>query len=263
MTSKIWAFLKRDFIISSTYKLDFMLRYVGIFFSVFSFFFISKLVPNSAVAEYGSDYFSFVLIGIAASNFIDMAQNRFANVLRDMQTTGTIEVLFSSRTKLSAIIVGSSMWGYINSFLNVIVHFIFGILIFNAHIEINFTVIFVLLLNILCFQAIGIIAGSMTIIYKKGDPLTWVFGSLSALLAGTLYPISVLPQGLQHIAELLPLTHGLRAIRLAALKGYSLSMLQGDLLFLIIFAAIAFPLSLKLFKYALKKARRDGSLMKY
>jgi ABC-2 type transport system permease protein len=263
MRSQIWAFFKKDFLMASSYKLNFILSYLGIFFSVFSFFFIAKLVPSSAVSEYGGDYFSFVLIGIAASNFIGLAQHGFASILREMQSMGTIEILFSSRTKLSTILIGSSIWGYLNSFLNVIIYFIFGIFMFNAHINMNITVLFILLLNTLCFQAIGLIAASMTIIYKKGDPFNWVFGTLSSLLAGTLYPLTVLPQWLQHIAEFLPLTHALRATRFAALKGYSLISLWGDILFLVVFAAIAFPLGLMLFKYALKKARRDGSLMKY
>ncbi len=86
---------------------------------------------------------------------------------------------------------------------------------------------------------------------------------MSGILGGTLYPITIMPVWLQKIAELLPITHALRAMRHAMIQGYSLSVLSGDILFLLVFALALIPISLILFKLALKKAKRDGSLVKY
>jgi ABC-2 type transport system permease protein len=264
MFPELLAFLKKDVLNASSYKLAFTMRFIGIFFSVVSFFFVSRLIPGRAVVDYGGDYFSFVLIGLALTNFIGLGMNSFSGIIRNMQTTGTIETVLSSRTKLSSFLVGSSLWSYFMSILNVAIYFIFGIFFFRMELNANIpAAILILILNTICFSAIGIIAASMILIFKKGDPLTWIFGSLSGLLGGTLYPITIMPDFLQKIAEILPITHALRAMRHAVIQGYSLAALSSDILFLLVFALALIPISMIIFKLALKKAKKDGSLVKY
>ncbi|MBW2965882.1 ABC transporter permease [Candidatus Woesearchaeota archaeon] len=264
MLPEILAFFKKDALSVSSYKLNFAMRFMGIFFSVVSFFFISRLIPNRAIVDYGGDYFSFVLIGLALSNFIGLGMGSFAGIIRSMQTTGTIETVLSSKAKLSTFLLGSSLWNYFMTILNVSVYFIFGIFLFNMKLNANIpAAIIILVLNTICFSAIGIMAASMILIFKQGDPLTWVFTSLSSILGGTLYPITIMPDFLQKIAEFLPITHALRAMRHAMLQGYSLSALSTDILFLLFFALALIPISLFVFKLALKKAKKDGSLIKY
>ena len=254
MFPELWAFFKKDVLNASSYKLNFAFSFIGIFFSVISFFFISRLIPSKAVADYGGDYFSFVLIGLALSNFIGLGMGSFSGIIRTMQTTGTIETVLSSRTKLSTFLIGSSLWSYFMTILNVSVYFIFGIFLFGMKLNVNIhAAILILVLNTICFSAIGIMTASMILIFKKGDPLTWVFGSLSSLLGGTLYPITIMPTLLQKIAWFLPITHALRSMRHAVIQGYSLIALSGDIFFLIIFAVISIPISLVIFKFALKK----------
>ena len=108
MLSELYAFFKKDVINVSSYKLNFAMSFMGIFFSVISFFFVSRLIPGQAVADYGGDYFSFVLIGLALSNFVGLGIGSFSRIIRSMQTTGTIETVLSSRTKLSTFLFGSS-----------------------------------------------------------------------------------------------------------------------------------------------------------
>ena len=65
---KLCAFVKRDFQTEISYRISFLLQVFGIFINVSVFFFLSKLLGTAQMpqlAEYGGDYFSFVLIGIA------------------------------------------------------------------------------------------------------------------------------------------------------------------------------------------------------
>jgi len=264
MFSELMAFLKKDFLSASSYKLDFAMSFVGIFFSVISFFFVSRLIPNAAVVDYGGDYFSFVLIGLALSNFIGLGMGSFSGIIRSMQRTGTIETILTSRTKLRHFLIGSSLWGYFMTIFDVSIYFIFGMFLFGMKLNANIpAALIILILNTICFSAIGIIAASMILIFKQGDPLTWIFTSLSSILGGTLYPITIMPIWLQKIAELLPITHALRAMRRAMIQGYPLSALKMDILFLLFFSLALIPISLIIFKMSLRKAKKDGSLVKY
>lgn len=232
--------------------------------NVLTYFFVNKIVPGSIVSEYGGNYFSFVLVGIAISSFLGLGMHGFAGVIRNMQVTGTIETVMMSSAKLWIILVGSSIWNYIMTTLHVAVYFIFGIFLFGMLININFlAVLLTLVLTIIVFSSIGVIAAGMIMIFKRGDPLTWIFSSLSSLLGGMLFPITVMPPLLQKLAAILPITYSLRAMRLAMLQGYSIFQLLPEILILAVFALLLWPLSVLIFKYAVQKAKKDGSLVKY
>lgn len=87
--------------------------------------------------------------------------------------------------------------------------------------------------------------------------------SLSTLLSGVFYPVSVLPEWVQNFSALLPLTYALDAARLAVLQGYSVHELRLDILVLLGFCAVLLPLALLSFKLAVKRAKIEGSLVQY
>jgi ABC-2 type transport system permease protein len=123
--------------------------------------------------------------------------------------------------------------------------------------------ILILVLSITSLGGFGIISASFIMAFKKGDPLGWVFSSLSGFLGGVVYPIEVFPGWLQKCSYLLPITHSLKGMRLALLQGYSIKALLPSILALMLFTAIMLPLSLLVFQKAVKKAKMDGSLTQY
>jgi ABC-2 type transport system permease protein len=52
-------------------------------------------------------------------------------------------------------------------------------------------------------------------------------------------------------------------MRLALLQGYSLAALGLEILALIVFSAVLLPLGILCFRYAVRKAKMDGSLTQY
>jgi ABC-2 type transport system permease protein len=61
-------------------------------------------------------------------------------------------------------------------------------------------------LTVLAFSGIGILSASFTMVFKRVDPVNFLFGSASTLLGGVFYPITILPGWLQLISYLVPLT---------------------------------------------------------
>jgi ABC-2 type transport system permease protein len=121
----------------------------------------------------------------------------------------------------------------------------------------------VLILSIISFSGFGILSAAVVLVVKKGDPIAWLFGGASSLLAGVYYPISVLPDWLTPLSRILPMTYALDAMRLAMLKGYSLYEVRFDVLVLFGFAIILTPLAFLVFRKALKRAKKEGSLIQY
>jgi len=266
--NKLLTFVTRDMHIELSYRFAFAMRFVNILFSVASFFFISKLLGRSAnpyLAGYHGDYFAFVLIGIAMTSFQSTGLGAFSSSISGSQSQGTLEAMLVTPTKLPVIILSSSVWDFLFTILNILIYLVVGTLVFGADLgRANIPVALVVLaLTVLIFSGLGIISASVIMVLKRGDPVSWLFGSTSSFLGGTYFPIAVLPVWLQWIAYAFPVFYALRAMRYAVLNGASLSMISGDLLALLLFAVIIMPLSIFAFKQAVRIAKIDGTLGTY
>lgn len=262
------SFLRRDLSVNLSYRLSFLLQFVGIFFSMAIFYFLSELFGSAVAPQleaYGGDYFSFVLIGLAFTGFMGLSLSNFAASIREGQMMGTLEIMLLSPTRLSTILISSSLWSYLLTTLRVVVYLVVGAFVFGANLsQANpVTALIVLILSITSFSSIGILSAAFILWIKKGDPVAWVFGSVSSLLAGVYYPVTVLPDWLEPLSRFIPLTYALEAMRLAMLKGYSLYDVRFNILALVGFTLVLTPLAFLAFRKALKRAKMEGSLIQY
>ena len=262
------AFLRRDWQAESSYKLAFALQFVNIFFTVGVFYFVAQLVEagaNPYLEPYGGDYFSFALIGIAFSAYFGVGMTSFASSLRTAQTTGTLEAMLVTPTRLSTIILSSAQWSYLFITLRVLIYLLVGVLLLGVSLgDANYLAALVILVpTVISFGSLGIIAAAFIMVFKRGNPIAWLLSALANLLGGTYYPIAVLPIWLQKLSALIPVTYALRAMRLALLQGAGFDQLWGDILALCLFCVILLPLSLITFTYAVRRARVNGSLAHY
>jgi ABC-2 type transport system permease protein len=261
-------FLRRDFKTQVSYRLSFLLQFFGMLFSSSSFFFVSQLLGAGAAQyldDYGGDYFSFVLIGIAFVGYQGVALHAFSGVVQSAQSTGTLEAMLVTPTRLSTILFSSSLWNFAFTSFRVLVYLLLGVLVFGADLR-NANVpagLVVLGLTVVTLSGIGILSACFIMVFKRGNPVNFLFGSLSALLGGVYYPVAVLPDWLQILARFFPLTYSLDAMRRALLTGESLAGLWREVAVLAVFSVLLLPVSLVAFRYAVRRAKRDGSLTQF
>ncbi|MEK6775921.1 MAG: ABC transporter permease [bacterium] len=268
MVHKPMAFLRRDFLGEISYRLSFVSQIAGVFFSVVMFYYISRLFGESAsrsLSAYGGEYFPFVLIGIAFYRYMGVALSIFSSTIREGQMTGTLETMLTMPTRPILLLIYSSLWSFIYATFEVAVYLFFGVVFFGLRIgQANlFSVFVVLLTTILAFSSFGILSAAFVLIYKRGDPVSFIFGTLSALLGGVYYPVTILPEFLQRGSDFIPLTYSLRAMRHAILLGEPVTKLGPDIAVLILYAAVGIPMSLFLFNRALSRAKEQGSLAQF
>lgn len=262
------AFVYRDFINESSYKLAFVTQLAGIFFTTVVWFFLSNLFGNSVspyLNKYGGDYFSFVLIGISFTNYLEVSLRSFSSSIRSAQTLGTLEAMLVTQTKVEIIIFSSSLYSFIMTSFRVFVYLLFGAIFFGLPMgNANYSgALLILTITIFCFSSLGIISASFIMVFKKGNPLNWIFVNLSYLLGGVLYPISVLPEWLKKISYLLPITYSLEGMRMALIKGYTIHDLLPNIIPLLGFTVVLMPLSMYVFDLSVKRAKIEGSLIQY
>ncbi len=262
------AFIKKDFVSETTYRVAFAMRIFEIFFSVAAFYFLAKFLgaaANPYLRQYGGDYFSFVLIGIAFYNFLSEGLRSFASNIRNEQLMGTLEAMLVTPTKLSVIVLSTSLWNFLFASLSVMIYFLLGAILFGldvSNINIGATS-FLLILTVVVFSGIGIISASFIMVFKRGAPLNWLVSETARFLGGVLYPVSILPPWLRKVSRFHPITYSLEAMRLAVLQGYSLHKLLPEIALLVTFSVILLPLSVSLFRYGVKRAKVHGSLIQY
>ena len=268
MLIKLLAFLKKDFLTESSYKLSFLFNVFGVFVSVAIYYFIDKLFGNSAAAqlkEFGVGYFAYVLLGMAFFSYIGVGLGSFSERIRTEQLQGTLEPILMTPTGISIILFSLAIWNLLVATFDMLTFILLGIFLFKINFyNINmFSTLVVLILTIAAFSSLGIISASFIMVFKRGNPVGWIISSLEGLIGGVYFPITVLPEWAQLLAKLLPITYSIRAIELAVYRGYSLWQIKTEVGFLLLFSLVLLPLSFYSFKFAVKKARKSGSLAQY
>jgi ABC-2 type transport system permease protein len=265
---KFLAFLKRDVQIDLSYKLRFLMQFVGIFFSTALTFFVSELIGSSIsnkLADYGGDYFSFVIVGIALTDYLSVSLEQFSNEIRSAQLEGTLETLLVTPTSVYTVLFSSSLYNFFLTSLRVLVYILLGLLLFGLklHLTSILALVVLMILTIGSFAGIGLISAAFILVLKQGSPLPLLVTTASGLLGGVFYPVDILPAWLVPVSQLLPITHALEAMRQILLNGASFAFISEKVLILVLFSAILIPMGLAAFGYGLKIAKREGSLLYY
>ena len=260
------AFLLRDLLTETSYRLSFAVSLGGVVLSTLVFYFLARFVgPLPFLEAYGGDYFSYVLIGVAFGAYFGVGLTSFTRALREAQTTGTLEAMLMTPAPVTRIIIGSTVWSYLFTTLRVFIYLAVGALLLRADFSRAnvLPALVTLALAVISFAALGILAAAVIMIVKRGDPITALISGAATLLGGIYFPVEVLPPVLRAAALLLPITHALTAMRLTLLAGAGWGEIRGQLLFLGLFCVSAVPLALLAFHLAVNQARRDGSLAQY
>lgn len=267
----MWAFLRRDAKIAFSYRLQFVFQVASVMSVCITFFFLSIMLRRveggiESLDRYGGRYYGFVLVGLAFSSYLDSALRMLAQAIRQAQMTGTLEAMLATRTPVGAVVAGSALYTLVFSTFRMALFLAFGSLLLERQ-SLQWAAwpgaLAVLALTVAATGALGIFAAGFIVWFKQGDPITGAIAGLSWLLSGILYPKEIFPQWVQGMAEALPMTHTLRAMRLALLTGAPPSEFADSLVFLGVFALVGVPLALIWFRFAVGRARRAGSLAKY
>lgn len=262
------AFIKRDFQIESSYKMNFVMSILDSMVILIFFYFLSALVSDGGgrdLARYGGNYLSFVVIGVAFARYFQLTLKMFSDSIRQAQVTGCLEAMLSSQTGSLTIVLMSSLYGLISGAVQVLVILIAGAFVMGVDFSQMNVVATILVFgfSILTFVAFGVLSASAILWLKKGDPFTWILGGMGTMLGGAYFPIQVLPGWLQKVSFLIPITYSLDALRLTILKGSSVQMVAQPLLILGLMSAVLLPLSLVIFAVMVRKGRKEGTLMQY
>jgi ABC-2 type transport system permease protein len=268
MLKKIFAFIKKDLLIEYSYKTSFFMSAFGAVIALAAYFYIDKLFGSRMspyLKNYGTDYFSYVLLSLALFGYIGVGSGSFSEKIRREQNQGTLELLFLAPMKTGTLLTAMNIWNIIFASFYGCVYISAGLLVFGVSFPraniISVTII--LILSAITFGSLGIMSAAFILVFKRGNPVSWVMGTAEGLLGGVFFPVEVLPGWMRAISDFIPITYAVRAVQLAVYKGYGIYEIGKDIIILALFSAVLLPLSFFIFQKSLNRARKSGNLSHY
>lgn len=271
-----WAFLVRDFQIEASYRLAFVLQFFGLFVSALLWFFFAGFVDgvsggSSTLRQQTGNlaFFPWVLGGITVSRFLDVSLSTYATQIRAEQSTGTLEAMLVTPARLWHLMLASSSWSFVFAGAQALLYIVLGVLVFGVEIRLQspfwgvVAVVATIALTVMAFSGIGILSAAFVLYFKRGNPINFVISSASLLFGDVLVPARSLPSELSWVAKVIPISYATDAVRGALLRGEGLREIAPNLLALAAFASILLPLGLLGARYAVRRAKQEGSLIQY
>jgi ABC-2 type transport system permease protein len=259
------AFVIRDFQLAISYRLAFLLRVLTILIVVTIAYYISRIfVGKGNLFSDWRDPLAAWITGLAVLNYFMTNFSSLANAIRTEQMQGTLESVLMTPISVPGLIVASSTLDFIEATLYSSLYLVFGALFFDVTYEGSYLLAFlIMILTTMVFASLGILSASFAMVFKRGDPVAVLLGTSTAVFSGVFFPPQLLPEFMQKISKILPATYGLEAIRGVLLEDNGLSEARGPILTLLVFLAVLLPISLWVFSRAVRRAKREGSLIQY
>tara|TARA_B100000242_G_scaffold288527_1_gene256902 strand:+ start:415 stop:1221 length:807 start_codon:yes stop_codon:yes gene_type:complete len=260
------AFVRKDFLISYSYKIPFFISILFILLNIFVFFYFSKFVDggNNIYLETES-YFSFVILGIAIADLSTTLLSKISLEIRNYQLIGVFENLVLSSSSPTTLFLCSYGYPLILSIFKFTLYMLISIELFGANFMIfeNLMILSLgIFLTFISIAGIGMIAGAYTILFKQGNPILQAYLLLSSSIGGIFFPQNVLPNFLDGIANFLPIRHSLDIFRTIE-NQVVFAEVQESFLWLGFLSTIYFFIGICSIKLSINYTKRNGSLIYY
>lgn len=269
--NKIYQILKTSFKKDLSVQLSYRLSFFSeIFFAlaliIFLFFLSSSfsLSDSSMYESYKGSFFLFSVTGIAMVNLIGQCYSSITNGLREAQSFGYLEEIYSNDNFL-AITLSPLCYAFTKSFFRVLLIFIISWHLSGESLGLKdiLMVLFISIISTAPFLGIGLLGASIILKFKKGDYLPLLFIGGSMILSGAVYPNEVIPDILKNFANILPLTHSLELLRGMLIQDLSLNQLIIPILWFASLTTIYIFAGMYVFRKVIRNCLRDGSFADY
>ena len=254
------ALVRRDRLIVMSYRLSFVLELFHGIVGLALYYFISKTFAGFSSSDLGPapTYFAYAAVGIIMGGVLDATSSGVGYRIREEQVTGTLEAV--STAPVTSLDLCLGLMGFPFFFASARAAFYLVVAAILMGLDVGSTsspgIVLVFLATGAAMAPIGILAGAAVLVMKRGQLISGTLVFLMSILAGMVFPVSVLPDGLEALSALIPLRYAFDGARQALFAGTGW---EGDVLALVAFAVVLWPLSVLLFGKAGAWARRAGS----
>jgi ABC-2 type transport system permease protein len=261
----IAAIVRRDFLITVSYRTRFATHLLSTFFSLALFHFISRLVHVSTFHS-AEDYFSFVVIGLVTLQVLNSTLQIPPGTLRGELVAGNFERLLCSPLGAVRGMLAMMVFPLLYAIATAIAMLALAGIVFGVHLRWA-TVALVVPVGILgavSFAPFGVLFLATVLVAKQAmTSATFVIAGIS-LVAGLYFPVEVLPAWMRWLSDVQPFTPAVDLMRHVMVYGSPLhDSVAVELAKMAGFSAVLMPLSVWALTAALRWSRRRGTVLEY
>lgn len=264
---RILALLRVAWLTEASYRLNVVLQFGGLAISLVPLFFIANALQplaQESIRTEGEQYYGFLLVGIGVMYYLGFAVRSLPAAIESGIRTGTLEALLATPTRLSTLLSGLVAFPFVQTTARAAV-LVIALWVGGAplawHALPSATLIVALI--VAAHFPVGLFAAALQLAFRTSGPLATAVVLVSTLFGGVYYSTTAIPDVIQPLSVLVPITYGLRALRRTLLTGEPLAAVATDVMVLAAVAVVATVVGVVTLRAALSYARRAGTLAQY
>jgi ABC-2 type transport system permease protein len=261
----VWGYVQRNYFLTKRY---FMWEVVWLTFTTVNAMSITFIGAGAAELKGGEsidvqDYMTFLLIGALIWSYLSMIFDILSETVQWERWEGTIEYTFMSPTSRVTHLLGMGVYAIVYGIIRTALVLGVAMLAFDLDLgNANYVAaVVVLAVCSISLVGFGVVAAVMPLLSpEKGQQVTYIVSALLLLVSGVYYPVNVLPDWMQKLAAVSPVTYGLEGTRAALRDGAGVGELWGSIWPLLVMGVVFVPLGIWIFHLGERYAKRTGKL---
>lgn len=205
-------------------------------------------VSSTTVNVETNKYIDFLIPGLIGFSILVSPMFSLVNISSEWKKTKLFKQLSLTPLTKMEWLTAKVMWYIVLSSLSFILMVGVGVLVFGAHVTLTLWLIPFLLLGPTLFAAMGMLVGTVS----KNPETAGVVGNIVTFpmmfLAGTFFPIAIMPQWLQTIAHFLPLFYVIEGLNNVMVYN-NISAALIDLAVVAVMTLVVFVAAVRIFKW--------------
>jgi ABC-2 type transport system permease protein len=259
------AFIRMGYLLEISYPVAFLVGQLQALVPIFTYYFVDDLVGSKP--NVGGDYFTFVVVGVLSVRVLQAGLGDLSTQVDEAIQQGRFETLLVEPIRWGLLPFGLVQWPLFIRLVTVVIIALIAILM-GAHFVASAIPLAVLitLIGTAASLSIGMLAMSVKVLSKRSDPILNLYSLAAQILAGTYFPLHLLPLPLRVISWVIPQTYVVQANRkLLMTHGADIAgpSLFTSLTILTIFSVVGLTLAMWVLGRTMDYARRVGVLGGY
>lgn len=229
---------------------------------------VSMLFPALSGIETDYNIVFYFLIATVALPMVWSGYNVASQRIRQEQYTGTFEIMIASKNGVTILPFAYLITGLIPTLLDSLVSLLMFSYFFpelNISLSLPSLISFfaVVTVSILMMWGIGLFFGGLVTVYRQIGPIPQMLRTIMIFFGGVYFPVDVLPEYIQPLSKILPLTYVFDAVRHFLSGNATITEIFPLVAVICVFALICILGGVAVYRWIVKRARLYGTVYGY
>ena len=259
----VWGYVQRNYFLTKRYFMWEVVWLVYVTINAMAITFIGAGVEAAGGTVDKEFLMTYLLVGALLWNYLSMLFDVLSETVSWERWEGTIEYTFMSPSSRVTHLLGMGFYAVVYGILQTTLTLGVCYLFFDLDLSrANYAgALLVLAVASVSLVGFGIVAAVLPLLSpEKGQQVSYIVSSVLLLVSGVYYDVKVLPEWMQAIATVSPVTYALQGARAALQDGASTAELWDSIWVLLVMGVVFVPLGLFVFHLGESYAKRTGKL---